>query len=946
MKTIAFAFAMLFLCLQNTAFAQKSQQDSLMDIMDELHKQQKFKKLLPIAEAAYSDTITSQKTKDSFFSYLLWARVYAGQAEVAETTIKTYLPASEKRYADNPTANNAKHLADFYLPSAIYYSSAFPGNKPQQAIDYLEKALDLCRKYEKGLRNSYSGIMNAYFLIMQDITSDRLVLEPILKECFVIREKLYGKKHLEYGRILSNSVSFYTGLGDYSLAERDALEAISIYEATIGKNNTDYASAIFNLAMVYSSSGLYENADKLYCEALSIRKEVSGEKSLRYAAYLNNHAINLKYLERYKEAEEVYKKCLEIRKELLGEKHSLYASSLMNIANLYKSTQRYEEATQLYREVMSIKENQGQGQSESYAGLLCNYASLKRELNELDSSITYFEKGFAIFDETGYSDESNHMSWKHRYANTLYLMGKHDLGYVQIHFCYEAVKRKLCTNFQTFSEKEKAKYYEKVVAPIFNDYYQHLLYKSKQQNAEGNELAQLYEAVLFSKAIMLDNSVRMRKVVADSKDENILKTYRHWTSTKQLLAEYHQRGKAAQNPQELDSLVYKSNQLEKALYNMANIDPNDSATKWEVIQKELKKNEVAIEFIRLDGLLERAKLDITDKGQVMYVALVINKTCQQPLLVILENGTELEYDFKNYYQNTSYFEIKDTISYAQFWKPFEKVLWGVKRIYFSADGVYHQISLNSLYNPETKKFLGETVAINQMTSTRNLLKKRSESPLKNAFLLGRPKYTLHDSLKSPQNIRWWHKASDLPGTEQEVLGIAQLLKKDKIITKTYLHEQASETALKNIEEVNILHLATHGLYLDKSPTNEEAMFNSCLLLGPNEKDDGLLSAYEVSCLNLKNTELVVLSACETARGKLENGEGVYGLQRAFKVAGAGATLLCLWPVDDAVTQKFINQFYKIWLAKKDKNLALNAAQAYIRKTHPEPYYWGPFVLVE
>jgi CHAT domain-containing protein len=98
-------------------------------------------------------------------------------------------------------------------------------------------------------------------------------------------------------------------------------------------------------------------------------------------------------------------------------------------------------------------------------------------------------------------------------------------------------------------------------------------------------------------------------------------------------------------------------------------------------------------------------------------------------------------------------------------------------------------------------------------------------------------------------------------------------------------------------------------------------------------------------LNLDNTELVVLSACETGLGEIKNGEGVYGLQRAFQVAGARNLIMSLWKVNDIVTQQLMVSFFKHWLNGKSKHAAFAQAQKEIRTKYPAPYYWGGFVLL-
>ena len=129
------------------------------------------------------------------------------------------------------------------------------------------------------------------------------------------------------------------------------------------------------------------------------------------------------------------------------------------------------------------------------------------------------------------------------------------------------------------------------------------------------------------------------------------------------------------------------------------------------------------------------------------------------------------------------------------------------------------------------------------------------------------------------------------------------------------------------------------------------MVNSGLLLaGSNSKtkkiEDGYLSAYETSLLNLENTKLVVLSACETGRGVLKDGDGVFGLKQGCLNAGAQNIIMSLWKVDDKVTQEFMSRFYEIWLNEKTSiREAFNKTQLEIKAKYPQPYYWGAFILV-
>jgi CHAT domain-containing protein len=180
-----------------------------------------------------------------------------------------------------------------------------------------------------------------------------------------------------------------------------------------------------------------------------------------------------------------------------------------------------------------------------------------------------------------------------------------------------------------------------------------------------------------------------------------------------------------------------------------------------------------------------------------------------------------------------------------------------------------------------------------------------------------------------------------------------------------MQADASEKNLKEAKSPRVLHIATHGFFLPETENTEEKVFGieagklkenpmlrSGLMLAGAEKviegsgEDGILTAYEAMNLSLENTEIVVMSACETGLGDVKNGEGVYGLQRAFKVAGANAIIMSLWKVNDDATQELMTLFYKYYAVSGNKQDAFKKAQLELKTKFKDPYYWGAFVLVE
>ncbi len=170
--------------------------------------------------------------------------------------------------------------------------------------------------------------------------------------------------------------------------------------------------------------------------------------------------------------------------------------------------------------------------------------------------------------------------------------------------------------------------------------------------------------------------------------------------------------------------------------------------------------------------------------------------------------------------------------------------------------------------------------------------------------------------------------------DQEVQAISKLYKTDALIG-----EDASETAFKKrAGDFSIVHVAAHGELNSTSP-----LF-SRLVLSSDKENDGVLEVHEVYEMDLTQTDLVVLSACETKLGKRSRGDDIIGLNRAFIYAGASSVIATLWKVNDRATKDFMIAFYKQLKHGKSKAEALRTAQGKIRAAYPHPYYWAGFVL--
>ncbi|MFC2131820.1 CHAT domain-containing protein, partial [Bacteroidota bacterium] len=434
---------------------------------------------------------------------------------------------------------------------------------------------------------------------------------------------------------------------------------------------------------------------------------------------------------------------------------------------------------------------------------------------------------------------------------------------------------------------------------------------------------------------------------------------------------------------------------------------------WKDIKNSLQPNEAAIEIVRFN-YYEKHWTDT-----VYYAALIVTKDCEYPKLVLFENGKDLEGDFLKYYRQ--FMEIKETESgylrepgcdfesYNRFWKPIKDVLpAGIDRICLSPDGVYNNINLYSLFNPDTKKYvIEEQIDIRLVGSTRDIINKENE-PIaevnKTAALFGDPIFYYQPQLASnitnnkdiiqPSNSSENNSSrkvyrkdvecslgmeyQQLPNTRKEIDSSETTLNQYEYTVKKKLGDSANEEEVKKLKSPGILHLSTHGYFCSDVERKEDMftmgfeekrfienpLLRSGLLLtgggttiknaeNPDaetnyQNEDGLLTAYEVMNLNLDSTDLVILSACKTGLGDVVNGEGVYGLQRAFKVAGAKSIIMSLWSVLDKPTNILQQKFYEYWLnSKMDKQSAFKEAQLYLMKNTKwvYPRDWGGFVII-
>lgn len=405
----------------------------------------------------------------------------------------------------------------------------------------------------------------------------------------------------------------------------------------------------------------------------------------------------------------------------------------------------------------------------------------------------------------------------------------------------------------------------------------------------------------------------------------------------------------------------RANALSRDAINYAYSQVNetyDCRTEWKDVQQQMDANEVMIEFVTIPQ---------PGKGTRRYAALVFTKEDSAPHYVPLFQEEKLQKALNDPTRRNA-FLLKSL------WKPLEQHFSNKSLLTIFPTGLLNTVSFAGIKDKKGVYLCHKYRLAFQLSATDRLRMTYSGTPEgKTAVLFGGADYGLPPS-RLPDQVRGqgFHY---LPQSRIEVASIAQILKENGCSVRTYTGKEATERTFKRLSDLDtspyILHLSTHGFYLpyvsglaDRGLNSEgrSAYFDPLLrtglaLTGANEfwkntttlnlTGDGVSTAYEITGMALMNTELVVLSACNTGLGEIRDGEGVYGLQRAFRSAGARSMIMSLSEVPDKETAEFMTHFYHNWKKGTPKSVAFRQAQRDMAKKYPAaPEKWAGFILVE
>jgi len=893
-----------------------------------------------------------------------------------------------------------------------YYGLArleFQNNELDAALDNLQKCIEIDPNYIDAY-SPYGGFTQVYqakgeldsaiqfFNKLLDSNSENPCVHYALGRTY--QKKYNWEKAVKYlqktveldsnfALAYHSNISIHQANGNY----KDALESSRrLLEISTKQNNWQMqAYALSRFGSVYYFYGDYINALFYYNKAYKLAKNI-GEKS-REGIVLNNIAIVYAMLGYQHKALDFFKSSLELVRKTGA--RLMEVGTLYNIGNVYKEINKFEEGIQYYQQSLDLAREREYKYEESLA--LCGIAETYELQKKFSSSLNNFHKALKIAREI---DDIAQEGYVLRALGSL----NHKIGeyYSAIQFHQKALEIGKQTNYlqiiweahaglgtayKKLGEWEKAvQHYSNAIA-LYDSVRNDLDIESLATNfledkyeafpsiiqlyaKQGNYSDAFFYTEKYKAKILLDilseGQLHIEELIPDSlRDQFGEIRYEIETTHNKLTKELNKSEKDQQKILQLDQIItdlelrksnFKDN-LSKKYSSYYQLTSADHISLKDIQQRILKSQQALIEYILGP---EKSSVFVVLKDSLYYHEIPfsreqIEQSIQNLSPIFAKSGIDEE-KFTSTFLNAQLtdFSIAPAFTlYQMLLNPIEKYIQDVTELIIVPDDILFYIPFEMLVsdtsNIETRydfqhaKFLIEKYMISYSNSASllnpDLLMQRN--PQKDFLGIGNP-----DFGKFPKDTSsvLSNEYAQLPNSEKEVESIAKLVKGKQ--NKTYTKKQAEETRIKKeAKDFRILHFATHFV------ANDQQSIYSKLVLSKDEKNlnDGFLYTYEVFNLPL-NAELAVLSACNTALGKLSKGEGFIGISRAFLYAGVPSLVLSLWSVEDESTSEIMTNFYSNLNDRMNKNQALRMAKLdFINQNREneqcDPFYWAPFILV-
>lgn len=789
--------------------------------------------------------------------------------------------------------------------------------EPKRAEEYINESTviykQLGKDYDVERAESLEGLGNFYEQLGRYEEAEQTLLEAL-----EIKRAIPNEANILIIETLNDLGILYRHLGDASRAEEMFEEVIKKCEEELTTDHPFYATAKNNLATIAMQDGDNDNAKKLLEEALATYDKKYGPNHPLSANTLNNLARVQRQLGNEQLAEDYYKRVLKLDERLYGKSHPDYATTLMNLAILYSSTGRDNEADTYYAEALSIRKDVLGEDHPSYFRALENVGLHSMSRGKMEEAEKYFREAIEI----------------------------------QI--------RQTKTIFPALSLADKEYFFNNIRQDV--DRYNFIaagLLDKKPELAKN-----IFDYQNQTKSILFSPNQKVEGRIVNGSDQNLRSDYFDWQEQKLLLANYYRIGHARllENNIDLKDIEREIQGKENAIISrMKEFEEilQHSNKKWQDVQGVIENEQTIVEIIKISEFKSQTNEDgmifgFTNLSQ--YLAIIFSPNSQEgPTYTFLGDGFDTDQNRLVRYNNgLASGDTQETFN--SFWSPIHNKVGKSARVMVSPDGIFHSLNPN-LLNISSGKFVIDNYFVTYLTSCNDLFREEVETITKKIALFGNPNFkgkAINDQLR----------LQTLPNGELEIKAISAILEPKGWDPRIFAGQDASELRLRSSYNPTILHVTTHGFYSEKDFIShvsvlDNPMFKSGFFLTgaseafnyfaegvqSNPLNDGLLTTYEAMNLDLNRTKLVALSIPQAGTSSEENREGIYGLQRAFMIAGAKNIVANFSRIDPAASTELMVLFYHKYIETENVSESLRFAQTKLRTKYSDPRIWGSFMLI-
>ena len=931
-------------------------------------------KALPLAEKAFTINAKSLGPNDVntaiFLSNLALINDDLGNTEKAELQYEKSFSTMQTIFGPDhqQTAIAINNLALFHQKKGNY----------KKSIPLLENALDINKK-NFGLENPSTALAINNLAEGYAMISELEKAKEMHALSLRIRERTLGEKHPDTANSLNNLALTHQKMGNFKEALPLMERALDIQKGTLGSDHPQTISTLNNLGFINDAMGYKQKALEIYEVVLEKRERILGENHPDTIISINNIAVLYEALGDYAKAEGLLEKCLETTRSTYGNDHPLTATSINNLAAVHQSKGNFQKALDLYQSAFEISQKvlpplhpdiakrlnnvacsylaQGQfdkalprfeaalnlykqslGENhQDIALVLNNLSSLSGYFGEYNKAIDYARQALEIREKRLNPEHPDVAQSFNTLAGAYFLAGDNKEASNNLMMAYQAKSKELQL-ILSMDEKTRLSWQAKNsslgIAPCVL------------------EPTQLGAILLQQKGIILDSITEDRALARSSGDG--AKSLEELASVRSQLSKLAFSDKA-ENRKNADELVARASKIERELSKnsfIAGRTRQSSQVKLETVIPAIPEGYVFLDFLKFEDLKLPA-------GQQTCYGAVLLTHQSAPEFVRIDNSANIDKAIdliRDSITTGAAGDLSEALKVLseKLWEPIARVLPpDTHSLVIAPDGNLNFVSFAALLDSD-RSFLAEKYDISYMGSARDLVRETNSETIRTLRLFANPAFKrdpahvedIQLAIRSTEiDVFGQLQLPPLPGSEMECVEIQKIASDAGWNLQTFTREQADEQTLRQTKKPGILHLATHGFYLNSfTPTltdtrgmsligleqlkpqskGVDPMRASCIALAgaqstlkswggrkaPVPETDGILTAEEVAALDLAGTWLVTLSACESGVGEARSGEGVLGLRRSFMMAGAENLLMTLWRVSDQTTPEIMADFYR------------------------------------